>query len=392
LFKNGKAVSGGGGSSCDCPRCGFAAGLCRCFFLTTTGGSTIISPTKLFSSVDAESATASDAANEEAEDAAVPADVEAMDGIESNAEAHNASRPARQSIAKRPGGGGIRPPSKPLAEFTVGEVYTGVVKTLTSYGAFIDIGAETEGLLHISNLSAAFVSDVAEVLQQGQEYQVRILEINPEKKQLALTMLTIDEETQQLENKSSGGGGGGNRRAAGGGGAGGGGPTSSTSINANSEIFDQLDEIEIDMDEFVTGTVVNIVDFGAFVRIDCRQFDESITGEIDGLVHISQLQAGGDRVTAVTDVVVEGMEVQVRLLSIDGEKVGLSMISLAAEQAQMDEEDQKNNERNKWNDDDDGEDKFMGNKDWKKDYESFLEEQPKFTNNPVIWDKTSRYQ
>jgi hypothetical protein len=66
----------------------------------------------------------------------VPEVVEAMDGIGSEEEAHNVERPARRALKKK------GPKGKPLSEFNEGDVLQAKVKTLTSYGAFLDIGAQ----------------------------------------------------------------------------------------------------------------------------------------------------------------------------------------------------------------------------------------------------------
>lgn len=291
-----------------------------------------------------------------AEDEAVPHLVEAMDGVQSEEEAHNMERPARKSIAKK------RSPAKPLSDFAVGETVTGTVRTLTNYGAFLDFGGESDGLVHISNLSREFVSDVSSILSVGQEIPVRILEINVGKKQVGLTLLTEEEETDQQQananrqNNSSSN----NRRA---------------SNNNTSDLLAQLQAINVDPSKFVAGTVVNTVDFGAFVRVDCSQFSEEITGSLDGLVHISAL--ANNRVSSVTDVVKEGQDVQVRLKGIDGAKVALSMVSLEEEQAKMDARGSAGAE----------EEEEVGNVEWRQDYDRIKEGLPEFRNSPMVVTK-----
>jgi len=139
----------------------------------------------------------------EAAAAEVPAEVESMDGIESEEEAHNADRPARSSLSKKSPAKG-----KPLDEFELGQSIMAKVKTLTSYGAFMDIGAATDGLLHISNLSSGFCSDVKDYLTDGQEIEVRIMNIDAAKNQIGLTLLTAEEEeaAKQPRQRAAGGG------------------------------------------------------------------------------------------------------------------------------------------------------------------------------------------
>lgn len=130
----------------------------------------------------------------------IPTEVVAMDGVASPDEAHNAERPARKELKKK------RPPKgKPLSEFAVGSTVKAVVKSVASYGAFCDFGASSDGLLHISRMSKEYVGDVSEVLSVGQEVEVRIVEIDEQKNQIALSLLTEAEEgeAKAAQNKSS---------------------------------------------------------------------------------------------------------------------------------------------------------------------------------------------
>jgi uncharacterized protein len=64
----------------------------------------------------------------------------------------------------------------------------GIVTNVTNFGAFVDIGVHQDGLVHISQLSDVFVKDPREVVSPGDKVQVRVLEVNIEKNQIALTM------------------------------------------------------------------------------------------------------------------------------------------------------------------------------------------------------------
>jgi uncharacterized protein len=64
----------------------------------------------------------------------------------------------------------------------------GIVTNVTNFGAFVDIGVHQDGLVHISQLADHFVKDPAEVVSPGDKVQVRVLEVNLEKNQIALTM------------------------------------------------------------------------------------------------------------------------------------------------------------------------------------------------------------
>lgn len=65
---------------------------------------------------------------------------------------------------------------------------TGVVRNVTAFGAFVDLGVHQDGLVHISQMANRFVSDPTEVVQVGQVVKVRVLEVDVEKKRISLTM------------------------------------------------------------------------------------------------------------------------------------------------------------------------------------------------------------
>lgn len=250
----------------------------------------------------------------------VPPEIEAIDGIESEQEAHNEqrmnNRGSLQKHKREPEGDKIA-----VKDLEVGSMVSGKVKSIASYGAFIDLGAQTDGLLHISALSTEFVSDVKDFLTEGQEVEVRIVSADTEKNQIQLSLLKEGEEAAPR------GGGGGDR----GGGGGRGGP----SRNEKMAVQNKLLDAGWSPDEFVEGEVVNTLDFGAFIDIDVSKLNSELEGTIDGLCHISCLAAG--RTNAVSDVVKAGDKVQVRLKSIQDGKVALSLISADEESAERSE-------------------------------------------------------
>ena len=67
-------------------------------------------------------------------------------------------------------------------ELAVGTIVSGKVTTITKFGAFVSLPEGKSGLVHISEVAAAFVSDVHEFLTEGQEVQVKILSVSPEGK------------------------------------------------------------------------------------------------------------------------------------------------------------------------------------------------------------------
>ena len=293
---------------------------------------------------------ATETAAEEEVPADVPVEVEALDGVESEDEAHNADRPARKSLKKK------GPKGKPLSEFKAGDSLKAKVKALASYGAFLDIGAQTDGLLHISQLSVDYVADVSSMLEVGQEVDVRIVNIDEKKNQVALTLLSEAQEEEAKANQEQA------RSPR---------PARSSNRRDDSAVLSALAEKGWDTEAFVEGTVVSTVDFGAFVRVDASNLNSECEGEFDGLVHISALTAG--RVNNVESVVKPDDKVQVRVKEIANRKVSLSMVSV---------EDEKEKQAS-----------FggsapapVGNKNWKEDFENMQKEMPAFKNSPMVVD------
>ena len=284
----------------------------------------------------------------------VPAEVEAMDGVESTDEAHNVERPARSSIKKK------KPAGKDLSEFSEGSMVKGTVKSIASYGAFVDIGASTDGLLHVSQLSASFVSDVNDVVSEGQEVEVRIVKIDSAKGQVGLSLLTEEEAAAAKPSRA---------------------PKRNNNRRDDSAVLSALNEKGWDATVMVEGTVVSTVDFGAFVKVDASTLNSECEGSFDGLVHISSLKVG--RVGAVTDVVKPDDKVQVRCKSIDGRKVSLTMLSVEDEEAKAAESGNQGGGGG-FNDEFDPGD---GAKDWKESVAAFEDEQPVFKNTPLIITK-----
>lgn len=79
-----------------------------------------------------------------------------------------------------------------LEQLTVGQWLYGKVSNITAFGAFVDLGIHTDGLLHISNISEDYISDVGDVLSLGQTIKVRISEIDYTRKRISLSMLSED--------------------------------------------------------------------------------------------------------------------------------------------------------------------------------------------------------
>ncbi len=160
-----------------------------------------------------------------------------------------------------------------LASLETGQIHEGVVRKLMDFGAFVDLGG-VDGLLHISELGWGRVNHPSEVVSEGQTVKVMIKSIDLETKRIGLSYReTLENPWDSIQNKY---------------------PTG----------------------EVVKGTVVKLMEFGAFVELEPG---------VEGLIHISELDH--KRVFRVSDVVKEGEEVEVMVKSVDPDarRIGLSM-------------------------------------------------------------------
>ena len=169
---------------------------------------------------------------------------------------------------------------KVFESFEKGAVVKGVVKRITDFGAFVDVGG-VDGLLHITDISWTRIKSPKDVLSENQEIEVKILNVDPEKKKISLGY-------KQLQPKP----------------------------------WDLASEKYI-VGETVTGKVVRIAPFGAFVELEPT---------IDGLIHISQV--ANRRIEKVEDVLTQGQEVTAKILDVNPEKkrISLSIRALLDEQ------------------------------------------------------------
>ncbi|CAN1764934.1 Polyprotein of EF-Ts, chloroplastic [Linum perenne] len=138
------------------------------------------------------SATGTDLAVGEAETPAISE--ETSDGASENntSSPHsNASTAAAQPKRARPGRRTEMPPIK-NEDLVPGATFTGKVRSIQPFGAFIDFGAFTDGLVHVSRLSDSFVKDVGDVVSVGQEVKVRLIEANTETGRISLSMREDD--------------------------------------------------------------------------------------------------------------------------------------------------------------------------------------------------------
>jgi ribosomal protein S1 len=86
----------------------------------------------------------------------------------------------------------IEPAGLDWDEIKPNQIYTGKVVKLERFGAFVDIGAERPGLVHISEMATYRVEEVGEIVKMGQEVEVKVLAVDPRKKQIKLSMKALD--------------------------------------------------------------------------------------------------------------------------------------------------------------------------------------------------------
>jgi transcriptional accessory protein Tex/SPT6 len=86
----------------------------------------------------------------------------------------------------------------PLRDLKPNAIVMGHVVRLADFGAFVDIGAQADGLLHVSQLPGGYVSRPSEVMKVGDEVQVRILEVDPRKRRISLTMKELEASAEDV--------------------------------------------------------------------------------------------------------------------------------------------------------------------------------------------------
>ncbi len=85
--------------------------------------------------------------------------------------------------------------SRKVVRLSVGQELTGTIKQVTEFGAFVDIGAGRDGLVHISELSVGRVTNVKDFVEEGQTVTVWIKRLNRERNRISLTMISPDTKT-----------------------------------------------------------------------------------------------------------------------------------------------------------------------------------------------------
>ncbi|WP_026539655.1 Tex family protein [Arthrobacter sp. 9MFCol3.1] len=99
-----------------------------------------------------------------------------------------------------------------ISDLRPGMVLEGTVTNVAAFGAFVDVGVHQDGLVHVSALANRFVSDPREVVKSGQVVRVKVLEADPERKRISLT-LRLDDEPAASGDRAAGSGAAGGRTA-----------------------------------------------------------------------------------------------------------------------------------------------------------------------------------
>ncbi len=162
----------------------------------------------------------------------------------------------------------------------VGAKYHGTVKSLTSYGAFVDIGG-VDGMVHVCELSWNRIKNPAEVGSVGDEIDVHVISLDPDKRKISLGYKTAE-------------------------------------MNPWNKFMTAYS-----VGDVVDAKIVKLMTFGAFAEI--------LPG-VDGLIHISQI--ANKRIEKPEDVLAVGQEVQVKITDVDAEnkRISLSIRALLAEE------------------------------------------------------------
>jgi small subunit ribosomal protein S1 len=158
-----------------------------------------------------------------------------------------------------------------LDRLSPGDVVTGTISNIVDFGAFVDLEG-IDGLIHISELSWSHVNHPSELLEIGQEVEVKVLDIDRERQRISLGLKQTQSDPWQ-------------------------------------QVIDTYDQGDV-----VEGRVTKVVTFGAFIEV--------VPG-VEGLVHISEL--ADHHVENPREVVTQGEAVKARIIEMDAERRRLSL-------------------------------------------------------------------
>lgn len=159
-----------------------------------------------------------------------------------------------------------------VSDMAEGDVRKGVVKNITDYGAFVDLGG-IDGLLHVTDMSWKRINHPSQIVEVGQEVEVQIIKINPDSQRISLGM-------KQL----------------------------------GSDPWDGI-ETRYPMGARLNGQVTNITDYGAFVELE---------DGVEGLIHVSEMSWTKKNVHP-GKILSTSQEVDVEVLDVDSEKRRISL-------------------------------------------------------------------
>ncbi len=162
---------------------------------------------------------------------------------------------------------------KVIEDLNVGDVLTGKITSVANFGIFVNVNG-ADGLVHISELSWDEVSDPSEKFKVGQTVQVKVINIDEDKKRIGLSIRQLEDDPW----------------------------------------VDRIENLKVGM--LVEGTITNLTKFGAFAKIQ---------DDIEGLVHISEIS--DSHITHPKEVLHEGETVTLRIIKIepDSHRIGLSL-------------------------------------------------------------------
>ena len=180
----------------------------------------------------------------------------------------------------------VEPPKYTWSNLEPGMKVEGKVVRLERFGAFVDIGAETDGLIHVSEMGTGRVSQPSDVVSEGDQVSVWVKDVDRKSRRISLTLLEPPE----------------------------------------------VDIRALRPDMTFTGTVVRLESFGAFVDIGAGR---------DGMIHVTEMGRG--YVGSPSEIVSVGDEVQVRVVEVDPRRgrISLSMKDLPTDVYLIDEEEEE---------------------------------------------------
>ena len=180
----------------------------------------------------------------------------------------------------------VEPPQYTWNDLEPGMQVEGKIVRLERFGAFVDIGAQTDGLVHVSEMGTGRVAQPSDVVSEGDQVSVWIKDVDQKARRISLTLLEPPE----------------------------------------------VDIRALRPDMTLTGTVVRLESFGAFVDVGAGR---------DGMIHVTEMGRG--YVGSPSEIVSVGDEVQVRVVEVDPRRgrISLSMKDLPTDEYLVDEEEEE---------------------------------------------------